>query len=255
MALQACVDATRSIDVPIRSRARPRPGDFALNILALSPWDGHDGQVPTEPVTIIFGLPDSDHVTISVVSDTCRDDDSPSDGDRLVTTVKVSVGGFRGAASAHLRPHDLRDFRLALQWIQQSQHDTAWLESQDEWVHLRLTRDEGSLEMSGTIATDPDRSNRLSFVLPEMTRPTSRTRSRGFFIWRPCSQRERGRPLESTHPLPPGQRARHPGRLFPSNSFLVVCGDNYRNVKPASRSRTCAGRRIGGRSVSTNNAP
>ncbi|WP_326824757.1 WapI family immunity protein [Streptosporangium sp. NBC_01756] len=108
----------------------------------------------------------SDHVMIRVLGRMHPGCTDFWDGNRLISPVRVQVGGFIAEIAAGLRTEELHSFRAGLERIYAEVKGRAILSSREHWVELTIEcRPTGSLLIFGTIADDPGMWNTLHFVI------------------------------------------------------------------------------------------
>jgi hypothetical protein len=121
----------------------------------------------TEPLHIVVGRRDSDHVPIEVQGRMHPGADDYWDGNWLTTPLAVRAGAFSGVVGADLRTDEFRRFREELQTIYSSLKGTATLASLDGWIALTAEcQPNGGLVVSGVVNDQPGIGNELEFSLP-----------------------------------------------------------------------------------------
>lgn len=128
-------------------------------------WNTHDMQ--DEPVEIIIGRRDSDHVLIRVVGRTHPEAGDYWDGNWLISPITARLPGFTSNLDAALRTDELCSFRKQLQRVCREVRGRAELVSIEEWITLNVLCDRsGHLEISGELSEDSIARNTLRFSVP-----------------------------------------------------------------------------------------
>lgn len=119
--------------------------------------------------TVVLGRADGDHVSITVLGRLHPGAVDASDGNWLMTPIKISVGGFSAEIGASFRAEELREFRRALEVVATSLDGEAVLESMETWITLHVSVDRlGRLEVSGEATDKPGSGNRLLFRIADL---------------------------------------------------------------------------------------
>jgi len=84
-----------------------------------------------QPLEIVFGIPDGDHIRFQVLGLTCPDADTDWYRSQLDVEIRIQVGTFRGYRSLVMFSDDFHLFRAALKRLLSGETVGAWLETGD----------------------------------------------------------------------------------------------------------------------------
>ena len=120
-----------------------------------------------EPLEIVIGRRDSDHVLIQVVGRMHPGADDYWDGNWLASPITARLRGFTVALDAALRTDELQSFRRELERVHRTMSGSAELVSMEEWITLQIVCEpNGHLDVGGELSEDSPARNTLRFSLP-----------------------------------------------------------------------------------------
>lgn len=115
-----------------------------------------------------IGSIDAEHVSITVLGREHGGADDSWDGNWVVSTVSVAVGGFTGQVRASLRMDEIHRFNEELKFVNQNLFGAAVLASMEDWITLTVkAASRGRVEVSGELA-DGAGGNALTFELADV---------------------------------------------------------------------------------------
>jgi len=116
-----------------------------------------------------MGSNDAEHLTIVVLGREHAGADDYWDGNWVIATISIAVGGFTGTVRASLRMDELHRFNEGLKFINQNLFGAAVLESMEHWISLTVKAESrGRIEISGELSDGAGAGNVLSFDLAEV---------------------------------------------------------------------------------------
>jgi hypothetical protein len=99
-----------------------------------------------------MGSTDAEHLSIAVLGREHAGADDYWDGNWLITTISVAVGGFTGRVRASLRMDEIHRFNEGLKFLNQNLFGAALLESMEHWISLAVKAgSRGRIEVSGEL--------------------------------------------------------------------------------------------------------
>ena len=116
-----------------------------------------------------MGSNDAEHLTIVVLGREHAGADDYWDGNWVIASISIAVGGFTGTVRASLRMDELHRFNEGLKFINQNLFGAAVLESMEHWISLTVKAESrGRIEISGELSDGAGAGNVLSFDLAEV---------------------------------------------------------------------------------------
>jgi hypothetical protein len=113
--------------------------------------------------------PDAEHLSITVLGREHAGADDYWDGNWVVCTISVTVGGFTGHVRASLRMDEIHRFNEGLKLVNQSLFGAAVLESMEHWITLTVKAESrGQIQVFGELTDGAGVGNVLSFELPDV---------------------------------------------------------------------------------------
>lgn len=115
-----------------------------------------------------MGSTDAEHFSITVLDREHAGADDYWDGNWVIATITVAVGGFTGHVRASLRTDEIHRFNEGLKALNQNLSGAAALESMEDWITLTVRAvSRGRIEVSGELKDGAGIGNVLKFELPE----------------------------------------------------------------------------------------
>lgn len=116
-----------------------------------------------------MGSTDAEHLSIAVLERERAGADDYWDGNWVITTISVPVGGFNGSVRASLRTDEIHRFNEGLKFLDQNLFGSAVLESMEHWITLTVKAESrGRIQVSGELRDRARVGNVLMFELPEV---------------------------------------------------------------------------------------
>jgi hypothetical protein len=116
-----------------------------------------------------MGSSDFEHLSIAVLGREHAGASDYWDGNWVVTTISLAVGGFTGRVRASLRTDEIHRFNEGLKFLNQNLFGAAVLESMEHWISLTVKAgSRGRIEISGELSDEAGGGNVLSFELAEV---------------------------------------------------------------------------------------
>ncbi len=116
-----------------------------------------------------MGSNEAEHLVIAVLGREHSGADDYWDGNWVVATISIAVGGFTGTVRASLRMDELHRFNEGLKFINQNLFGAAVLESMEHWISLTVKAESrGRIEISGELSDQAGAGNVLSFDLSDV---------------------------------------------------------------------------------------
>lgn len=116
-----------------------------------------------------MGSNDAEHLSIAVLGREHAGADDYWDGNWVIATISVTVGGFTGSVRASLRLDEIYRFNEGLKFLNQNLFGAAVLESMEHWISLTVKAgSRGQVEISGELSDGAGAGNVLSFDLAEV---------------------------------------------------------------------------------------
>jgi hypothetical protein len=116
-----------------------------------------------------LGSTDAEHLSITVLGREHDGADDYWDGNWVVATISVAVGGFTGQVRASLRMDEIHRFNEGLKFLNQNLLGAAVLESMEHWITLTVKAESrGRINVSGELADEAGIGNVLTFELAEV---------------------------------------------------------------------------------------
>jgi hypothetical protein len=116
-----------------------------------------------------MGSTDVEHLSIAVLGREHAGADDYWDGNWVISTISVAVGGFTGRVRASLRTDEIHRFNEGLRFLNQNLFGAAVLESMEHWISLTVKAgSRGRIEISGELRDEAGSGNVLSFELAEV---------------------------------------------------------------------------------------
>jgi hypothetical protein len=113
-----------------------------------------------------MGSTDAEHLSIAVLGREHAGANDAWDGNWVIATISLTVGGFTGSVRASLRMDEIHRFNEGLKFLNQNLFGAAVLESMEHWISLAGSR--GQSEISGELSDGAGAGNVLSFDLAEV---------------------------------------------------------------------------------------
>jgi len=114
-----------------------------------------------------IGSTDAEHLSITVLGREHAGADDYWDGNWVVSTISVAVGGFTGQVRASLRMDEIHRFNEGLKFLNQNLFGAAVLEGMEHWITLKVKAESrGQIEVSGELSDGAGVGNVLTFELP-----------------------------------------------------------------------------------------
>jgi len=85
-----------------------------------------------------MGSTDVEHLSIAVLGREHAGADDYWDGNWVISTISVAVGGFTGRVRASLRTDEIHRFNEGLKFLNQNLFGAAVLESMEHWISLTV---------------------------------------------------------------------------------------------------------------------
>lgn len=119
-------------------------------------------------VELLIGSRDAEHLLIEVLRREHPGADDYWDGNWVISSISLVVGGFRANIVASLRMDEFHRLNEGLKFIDQNLFGAAALESMEHWIELTIKCDAGGhVSISGWLSDQAGTGNVLSFELAE----------------------------------------------------------------------------------------
>jgi hypothetical protein len=116
-----------------------------------------------------MGSTEVEHLSIAVLGREHAGADDYWDGNWVIATISVAVGGFTGQVRASLRMDEIHRFNEGLKFLNQNLFGAAVLESMEHWISLTVKAgSRGRIEIHGELSDGAGVGNVLSFDLAEV---------------------------------------------------------------------------------------
>ena len=116
-----------------------------------------------------MGATDDEHLSITVLGREHPGAEDYWDGNWVVSTISVAVGGFTGCVRASLRMDEIHRFNKALKSLNQNLFGAAVLDSMEHWITLRVKAESrGRIEVTGELRDASGDGNVLTFEMAEV---------------------------------------------------------------------------------------
>jgi hypothetical protein len=116
-----------------------------------------------------MGSTDAEHLSIAVLGRERAGANDYWDGNWVIATISLTVGGFTGSVRASLGMDEIHRFNEGLKFLNQNLFGAAVLESMEHWISLTVKAgSRGQIEISGELSDGAGAGNVLSCDLAEV---------------------------------------------------------------------------------------